>query len=135
MPDAAIDQLLRADARLSRSFAAAVAATLASIFWTFFIAERTPGGAFKPTWVFVVLALVQLATYIWYALVSGAAAKTLGEAGWKYIVWILVAPFLGLVPIPIVSTIISVSPLSIKFLLGGQLQSAIRQESVADLHR
>src|SRR5437870_5641413 len=124
MPDATIDQLLQADARLSRSFAAAVAATLASIFWTFFIAERIPGGSIKPTWVFALLALVQLATYVWYAVASGAAAKALGEAGWKYVVWILAAPFLGLIPIPIVSTIISVSPLSIKFLLGGQLQCA-----------
>jgi hypothetical protein len=33
-----------------------------------------------------------------------------------------------------VSTIIGVSPFSIKFLLGGQLQAAIRQESFAELH-
>jgi hypothetical protein len=44
----------------------------------------------------------------------------------------LAAPFLALVPIPIVSTIIGVSPLSIKFLLGGQLQAAIRARTFED---
>jgi hypothetical protein len=44
------------------------------------------------------------------------------------------APFLAMIPIPIVSTIIGVSPLSIKFLLGGQLAAAIRQESFAGIH-
>jgi hypothetical protein len=56
----------------------------------------------------------------------------LGETPWKYVVWILAAPFLSRIPIPIVSTLIGVSPLSIKFLLGGQLQSAIRQRPFED---
>jgi hypothetical protein len=68
---------------------------------------------------------------VWFAFAAGAAAKLLGDNGWKYIVWILAAPFLASIPIPIVSTLIAVSPLSIKFLLGGQLQTAIREESVA----
>jgi len=42
---------------------------------------------------------------------------------------------LDLVPIPIVSTIIGASPLSIKFLLSGQLQSAIRDGTIADLRQ
>ena len=45
-------------------------------------------------------------------------------AGAKYVVWILAAPLLAKIPIPLVSTLIAVSPLSIKFLLGSQLHSA-----------
>jgi hypothetical protein len=44
-------------------------------------------------------------------------------------VWILASPILALVPIPLVSRVIAVSPLSIKFLLGGQLQTAIREQT------
>jgi hypothetical protein len=44
----------------------------------------------------------------------------------------LVVCVVALIPIPIVSTIIGVSPLSIKFLLGGQLQTAIRERPFQD---
>ena len=71
---------------------------------------------------------------MWYAISAGAAAKLLGATGWHYVVWILVAPFLARLPIPIVSTIIGVSPLSIKFLLGGQLQTAMRLATFEELH-
>ncbi|MEZ5288280.1 MAG: hypothetical protein R2712_26460 [Vicinamibacterales bacterium] len=47
--------------------------------------------------------------------------------------WILVAPFLALVPTPILSMLIGVSPLSIKFLLGGQFQTAMRDAAFAEL--
>ena len=82
----------------------------------------------------LIIGVLQFAFYIWYAISAGRAAKVLGDPGWKYVAWILVAPFLAMIPIPIVSTIIGVSPLSIKFLLGGQLQEAIRQEGLAGIH-
>lgn len=97
-----------------------------------FIADpRQPG---EGSTTLLVLIGIQLASYVWYAVAAGAAARVLGDAGWKYVVWILAAPFLAQLPIPIVSTIIRVSPLSIKFLLGSQLQAAIRQQGFASIH-
>ena len=80
------------------------------------------------------LVLVQLGCYVWYALAAGEAAKALGEKGGVYIAWILIAPFAAFVPIPVLSTAIGVSPLSIKFLLSGQLQSAIRDQTFEVIH-
>ena len=134
MADASVDELMRVESRLTRSFVGSVAGYLATLIFMLFIATPRPGGLFEPVSVWLLLVAVQLGFYIWYAVAAGAAAKALGEAGWKYIVWILAAPILALIPIPIVSGIISISPLSIKFLLGGQLQAAIRQASFADLH-
>jgi hypothetical protein len=81
--------------------------------------------------------------YVWYALAAGMAARALGSPGWRYVVWILAAPFVALIvallPIPLLSsaasTVISVSPLSIKFLLGNQLEEAFRRETSLSLHR
>ena len=135
MAETTIDHLIRIDTQLSRSFAGAVVGLLANIIWTFFIAKPTPTGQIELGTVGIVLGVLQLGLYIWYAKCAGAAASAIGETGWKYVVWILAAPILALIPIPIVSGIISISPLSIKFLLGGQLQAAIRQASFEDLHR
>jgi hypothetical protein len=132
MTESRFDALVQADTRLSRSFIAAVAATLATIFWTLFITG--PEAPAEMSTTTIVLLLIQFGTYVWYAVAAGGAAKVLGDAGWKYVAWILAAPVLAQVPIPIVSTIIGVSPLSIKFLLGSQLQAAIRQEGFAGIH-
>ena len=64
--------------------------------------------------------------------VNPTAKEILGEKAWPYVTWILAAPILSLVPIPIVSTLIAASPLSIKFLLGRQLNTAIREAAFAD---
>jgi hypothetical protein len=132
MADSRFDALVQADTRLSRSFVVAVVAVLATIVWAMFFADPRDPEQGRTT--MVVLLLVQLASYIWYALAAGGAAKVLGDAGWKYVAWIIAAPFLAQLPIPIVSTVIAVSPLSIKFLLGSQLQAAIRQEGFASIH-
>lgn len=131
MAESRLDALMQADTRLSRSFAVCVAAVLATIFWMLFVA--TPEAAASPSGTGLGLLAIQFACYVWYAVAAGGAARALGDPGWKYIAWILAAPFLARLPIPIVSTLIAVSPLSIKFLLGSQLQSAIRQES--NIHR
>lgn len=132
MADSRFDALVQADTRLSRSFVVAVIAVLATIVWAMFFADPRAPEEGRAT--MMALLVVQLASYIWYALAAGAAAKVLGDAGWKYVVWIIAAPFLAQLPIPIVSTLIAVSPLSIKFLLGSQLQAAIRQEGFASIH-
>jgi hypothetical protein len=134
MPEAKVDMLMRVESQLTRSFVGYVAVLLTSTIWTLFIARKSPTGSPEPVSIAVVLLVLQVGSYLWYAIAAGAAAKILGDSGWKYVVWILAAPFLALIPIPIVSTIIGVSPLSIKFLLGGQLNSAVRDESFAGLH-
>jgi hypothetical protein len=131
---ATIEALQSADSNLSRSFAACVAIVVASLGWAIFVGaprvDEPPRVDLAPLILFV----LQVAFYIWYAISAGAAAKVLGSVGWHFVIWILAAPFLSLIPIPIVSGIISLSPLSIKFLLGGQLQTAIRQGTFAQLH-
>lgn len=134
MSEAKVDKLLKVEAGLTRSFIGCVVVVLASIFWGLFVADTSSGVA-EPVAVTLLLLALQIGFYVWYAIAAGAAAKVLGESGWKYVAWILAAPLLAQIPIPIVSTIIGVSPLSIKFLLGGQLHSAIRAESFADFHQ
>lgn len=126
------DDLMAAESRLNHSLVASVVAVLASLAWGFFMPRAAAGPSDGAGLVAVALFILQLSCYVWFAVSAGKAAKILGEAGWKYVVWILAAPFLALVPIPIVSTLIGVSPLSIKFLLGGQLERAIRERPFAD---
>jgi hypothetical protein len=135
MADATVDQLIKIESQLTRSFLGAVIALVANIIWTFFIARRPPAGESEVTPVVIVLAVLQLGFYVWYAKAAGTAASAIGESGWKYVVWILAAPFLARLPIPIVSTLIAASPLAIKFLLGAQLQSAIRSGTFNEIHR
>lgn len=132
MAEERIEQLLRVERLLSRSFMAYIGALLLNVVFLLFLASPASP---RSSLVLLLLLPLQFGVYVWYAISASKAAGALGEAGWKYAVWILVSPFLALVPIPIVSTIIAVSPISIKFLLGGQLQTAIREESTADLHR
>jgi len=129
LADADVDELIKVESRLTRSFAGSVAAQLGWILWAFFIADKTSNGRPVTGAAAGGLLLLQLGFYIWYAVAAGAAARALGDDGRKYVVWILVAPFLALLPIPVVSTLIGISPLSIKFLLGGQLQTAIRESA------
>jgi hypothetical protein len=132
MTKPSVDELMAAESRLNHSMVACVIVLLAGFAWSIVAAKSAPTASPATGVVAVVLVLLQIGCYGWFAVSAGKAAKILGEAGWKYVVWILVAPFLSLLPIPIVSTIIGVSPLSIKFLLGGQLQRAIRERPFED---
>lgn len=122
-----VDSLLAADSHLTRSFVAAVAGALAVAAWAVFAGSGL-------SWIPVLLVLAQFGCNVWYALAAGEAAEALGQTRWPYMAWILAAPFVALVPIPIFSTVIAISPLVIKFLLGGQLQSAIREQTFEVLH-
>jgi hypothetical protein len=134
MATASVDDLVAADSGLTRSFVGCVVVWLASFCWAFFAVPTTPGNPAQVPWVPLFILVAQIGVYVWYAVSAGRAARVLGAVGWRYVVWILVAQFVALIPIPIVSMIIGVSPLSIKFLLGGQLQSAIRDATFADMH-
>ena len=132
MAKASVDDLMAAESRLNHSLVGAVVAVLASLGWAFIMAKVTGGPSEGAGLVALALFILQVGCYVWFAVAAGKAARILDEAGWKYVVWILAAPFLALVPIPIVSTLIGVSPLSIKFLLGGQLERAIRERPFAE---
>ena len=127
-----VDDLMAAESRLNQSLIACVGAVLAGFAWSLLAVKSGSSGTPATGLVALLLLLLQIGCYGWFAASAGRAARILGEGAWKYVVWILVAPFLALVPIPIVSTLIGVSPLSIKFLLGGQLQRAIRETPFAD---
>lgn len=122
-----VDDLLTADSHLTRSFIAAVAGALAAMAWAIFVGSGL-------SWMLAVLVLVQFGCYVWYAFAAGEAARALGDTSWPYVAWILAAPFVALVPVPVVSTVVAVSPLVIKFLLGAQLQSAIHEQTLEVLH-
>ncbi len=125
-PSLTSEELFAVESRLNTSLWLAAAAVLSTILWAALI------GADGPTWVSPVLVLFQLGAYLWFALCVGAAARALSEPSWRYVAWVIAAPFLALIPIPIVSTVIAVSPLSIKFLLGGQLERRIRERTFED---
>lgn len=132
MAKPSVDDLMAAESRLNHSLVGAVVAVLASLGWAFIMAKGAGGPSEGAGVVPLALFILQVGCYVWFAVSAGKAARILGEAGGKYVVWILAAPFLALVPIPIVSTLIGVSPLSIKFLLGGQLERAIRERPFAE---
>jgi len=134
MAEDRMEALLRAESKLTRAFWAAAAGVIGTMLWAMFVQGPDTDAGSGVAQAGLILALLQFAFYVWYAFAAGAAAKVLGDAGWKYVAWILAAPFLAMIPIPVVSTLIGVSPLSIKFLLGGQLQTAIRQEGFASIH-
>jgi hypothetical protein len=137
MAAASMAELQAADTNLTRSFLGAIAAAVASTAWTLVsgAALQTEAPDVQIALAAVGLLLLQVACYVWYAMSAGRAARLLGATAWHYVTWILAAPFVAMLPIPIVSTLIAISPLSVKLLLGGQLQTAIRQATFEELHR
>jgi hypothetical protein len=128
-PQPSIDELLAIEARLDRSFVVCIVALLAELAWPVYLrvtqqAEVGWGGV-----VYVALALLLVGAYIWFALSVGKAAKAVGNQGGLFLAWTLCAALLSFLPIPIVSTLIAASPLSLKFLLSGQLRSAIHDRT------
>ena len=129
-----IEELIHAEAGLGRAFIGYLFAVLSGLAWPMIAAsfgQEPSAGIVAAT---LGLLVVQIGFYVWFAIAAGAAARALGGTAWHYIVWILASPILALIPIPLVSTVIAVSPLSIKFLLGGQLQTAIREQTSMAMH-
>jgi hypothetical protein len=129
-----IEELILTEARLGRAFIGYLFAVMAAVAWPMIAASFGPEPSANIVVATAGLLVVQIGCYVWFAIAAGAAARALGGTAWHYIVWILASPILALVPIPIVSTVIAVSPLSIKFLLGGQLQTAIREQTSMAMH-
>ena len=129
-----IEELIHAETGLSRAFIGYLFAVLSAMAWPMVAASFGPVPSTGIVVASAGLLVVQIGLYVWFAIAAGAAARALGGTAWHYVVWILASPVLALVPIPIVSTVIEVSPLSIKFLLGGQLQTAIREQTSMAMH-
>ena len=128
MSAASIDDLVRAESGLNRAFVGYLVSVLGSLAWS--MAWPSLPRAQSLNWILVtaIVAMVSIGLTAWYAVAAGRAGKVLVGTAWHFVVWILVAPWLALIPLGIISAVIAASPLSIKFLLGGQLQSAIRDQ-------
>jgi hypothetical protein len=129
-----IEELIQVEGRLARAFIGYLFAVASALAWPMVASSMSPEPTVGIGIASAGLLLVQIGLYVWFAIAAGAAARALGGTAWHYIVWILASPILSMVPIPIVSSVIAVSPLSIKFLLGGQLQTAIREQTSMALH-
>jgi len=127
-----LDELFAVEARLNRAFFACVSVIGALLVWIMVMAKSDLPEEGTLLWVGMGLGVLLLAAYVWYAIAAGAAAGVLGQTTWHYVTWTLLAPPVSLLPLGIVSTLIAVSPLSIKFLLGNQLKTEIRERSLAD---
>jgi len=130
MDKPSVEELEGAESRLNRAFIMAAVAVVLSLATGVWWQTATDRGA---AWtVFIVTRLFLLAAYVWFALAIGRVAKYLVPSPRKYVAWVLAAPFLALIPIPIVSTVIALSPLSLKFFFSRQLQNEIKERVLAD---
>jgi hypothetical protein len=67
-----------------------------------------------------------LIVYVWFAAAVASAVHCLGRGRGPYVAWLLAAPVLWvLLPVPVLSTVLLASPLSLKLLLSRQLRSEI----------
>ena len=80
----------------------------------------------------VALAVLFLGAYAWFAYAATAAAGRVGRSRALVLGWLVAAPLLALLPIPFVSTILQASPLSLKFILAGELRATIQERMFAE---
>jgi hypothetical protein len=80
----------------------------------------------------VALLAAFLIAYFWFAVTVASAVHGLGGRRGGYVAWLVAAPVLWvLLPVPILSTIILASPLSLKWMLSRQLRSEIHDLTFA----
>jgi hypothetical protein len=125
--------MLAIESRLDRAFAIAVTAILCQIGWPLALVAMEQGDSRWGTIVFIVLSVLVLLAYVWYAIAVGKAARAVDRPGGLFTAWVLGAPFAAfLVRVPLLGTIIAVSPLSLKFVLSGELRSKIHDKTFRD---
>jgi len=80
----------------------------------------------------IALAGLFLAAYAWFTYAATAAAGRVGRSRALVFGWLVAAPLLALLPIRFVSTVLQASPLSLKFILAGELRATIQERTFAD---
>ena len=80
----------------------------------------------------VALAALFLGAYAWFAYAATAAAGRVGRSRALVLGWLVAAPLLALLPIPFLSTVLQASPLSLKFILAGELRATIQERMFAE---
>jgi hypothetical protein len=126
-----VEELEAAESNLGRAFMLAAFTVICAVGVRLMLPRADMRSGAEWT-IFAAAELFLLAAYVWYAAAIGRAAAHLVPGPWKYILWVLAAPFLALIPIPIVSTVIGLSPLSLKFFFTGQLRNEIKERMLAD---
>jgi hypothetical protein len=126
-----VEELEAAETNLGRAFIIAAVAVVCAIGVGLALPRPSMRSGVEWT-IFGAVELFLVGAYLWFATAIGRAATYLVPSPWKYILWVLAAPFLALLPIPIVSTVIGISPLSLKFLFTGQLRNEIKERMLAD---
>ena len=80
----------------------------------------------------IALAVLFLGAYAWFAYAATAAAGRVGRSRALVLGWLVAAPLLALLPIPFLSTVLQASPLSLKFVLAGELRATIQERMFAE---
>jgi hypothetical protein len=126
-----VEELLVVEERFDRSFRLAVVAFITQAGWPVLARLMGVAGLGWATTVLLLLAAGMIASYAWFAYSAAIAASRLGRSGLLIGAWIALAPIVSLLQIPVVSTLIGASPLSIRFLLAGELRSEIHAKTLA----
>jgi hypothetical protein len=79
----------------------------------------------------IALAIALVFAYGWFAFAATAAAGRVGRSRARVLGWLLAAPFLSLLPVPFLAAVLQASPLSLKFILAGELRATIRERTFA----
>jgi hypothetical protein len=127
------------ESRLNRSFYVAVSAVILFIVINAFLSPLilTPGkNAARLLLALVILAggFLAFAGYVWYVISIYKTAKAINKSYGLYLSWAILGPVLSLLPIPIISHVLAVTPLTIKFLLSGEIRTMARFQTMRDLH-
>lgn len=107
-------------------------AFLLNLGWPLFVRLTGPAYVRWAGVAEIALAVAFLAAYAWFAFAATVAAARVGRSRVLVLGWILAAPLLSLLPLPIVSTILLASPLTLKFILAGELRATIQERTFAD---
>ena len=122
------EQLAIADTHLTSSFIGFIACAALYLAWAFMVAATRGRDSWLANLSESQVLTLRMGFYGWYAHAAGTAARLIGGTWWHYTAWVCLAPAVAALQIPLVSTVAAVSPVSIKFLLGGQLQRSIQDE-------
>lgn len=127
-----VRELLAVEQQLDRSFLVCVVALVAALGWVTYLHGVELESAGWGRAILAAMGATLLAAYIWFAWCVGRAARAVAGSRALYLAWVLVAPFLALLPIPFVSVALAASPLSLRFLLAGQLRAQIHDRTFED---